>query len=213
LFLQQYKGFYVSSPVRGDDSYYIVPDMVTFSVGISAYWIYNPKRFSIRSAFIQNERQKRSAGSLLVWPSFHYFNISSENGIIPAEIMDKYHIPSANQVNSGDFYSFGLAPGYAYTLVFLKNFYLTGAAFPGVAAHYASFRNGKNSSTDFEFAFQLSGRFAFGYNSDKWFIGGSVQTGFNEVPDKLSNVLFNYTVTQFRFWGGTRFDLFRKKKK
>ncbi len=47
----------------------------------------------------------------------------------------------------------------------------------------------------------------------KWFLGSSVQTGFNEVPDKLNNALFSYDGAQFRFWGGTRFDIFKKKKK
>ena len=213
LFFQQYKSFYISLPERKDGTHYIIPDMKTMAIGLSGYWIYNSKRFSIRAAFIQNERQKKSAGSLVVRPSFLYYKISSDHGIIPEEIVDIYHIPSANLITKGEFYSLGISPGYAYTLVFLKNFYATAAVFPGAAAQWSSFSNSLDTYTDFEFAFQLSGRFALGYNSDKWFLGGSFQTGFNEVPDKLSNALFSYNVAQFRFWGGTRFDLFRKKKK
>ncbi len=41
---------------------------------------------------------------------------------------------------------------------------------------------------------------------------GSIQTGFNEVPAKLSNAMFNYDVAQFRIWGGTRFNFFKRKK-
>ncbi len=212
LFLQQYKGFYISYPERPDDTKYIIPDMATFSVGVSAYWIYNPGRFSIRAAFIQNERQKRSAGSLLVRPSFLYYQISSANGIIPEELIIEYNIPSANHILGGNFYSIGLAPGYAYTLVFLKNVYVTAAVFPGVAAQFHTYSSELQSFSDFEFSFQLSGRFAFGYNSDKWFLGGSIQTGFNEVPAKLSNAMFNYDVAQFRIWGGTRFNFFKRKK-
>jgi len=213
LFFQQYKSFYISSPERPDGTHYIIPDMKTLSIGISGYWIYNARRFSIRAAFIQNERQKKSAGSLLVRPSFLYYRISSDKGIIPEEIADLYHIPSANLITKGEFYSLGISPGYAYTFVFLKNFYLTAAVFPGIAAHFSSFTNEQDIYSDFEFAFQLSGRFALGYNSDKWFLGGSYQAGFNEIPDKLSNALFSYNVAQFRFWGGLRFDIFKKKKK
>jgi hypothetical protein len=213
LFFQQYKSFYISTPERPDGTHYIIPDMKTLSIGVSGYWIYNARRFSIRAAFIQNERQKKSAGSLLVRPSFLYYKISSDHGIIPVEIIDIYHIPSANRITKGEFYSLGISPGYAYTLVFLKNFYLTAAVFPGVTAHFSSFSNGNDIYSDFEFAFQLSGRFALGYNSDKWFLGGSYQTGFNEIPDRLSNALFSYNVAQFRFWGGLRFDIFKKKKK
>ncbi len=213
LFLQQYKGFNISSPERADGTRYILPDMRTFSIGIAGYWIYNARKFSIRAAFIQNERQKKSAGSLVVRPAFLYYRISSENGIIPAEIIEKYHIPATNLISSGDFYSLGLSPGYVYTFVFLKDFYLTAAVFPGVAAQFSSFSNDLNAYANFEFTFQLSGRLAVGYNSDKWFVGFSVQTGFNEVPDKFNKALFSYDVAQFRLWGGTRFDIFRKMKK
>ena len=212
FFVQQYKGFYISSPEQPGGGHYIIPDMRTFSLGLAGYWIYNSTRFSIRAAFIQNERQKRSAGSLVVRPAFLYYQITSGNGIIPPEIMNTYNIPAVNNVTRGKFYAIELSPGYVYTFVFLKNFYLTAAAFPGVAAQFSSYSNANKTDSDFEFAFQLSGRFALGYNSDKWFLGGSVQTGFNEIPDKLNNTLFSYDVAQFRLWGGTRFDIFRKKK-
>jgi len=212
LFLQQYKGFYISSPEKPGGSHYIMPDMKTLSIGISGYWIYNAGRFSIRAAFIQNERQKKSAGSFVVRPSFLYYQITSQTGIIPHEISNAYDIPSSSLFTSGEFYSIGLSPGYVYTLVFLRNFYVTAAAFPGIAAQYASFRAEHNELYNFEFTFQLNGRIAFGYNSDKWFLGASVQTGFNEIPDKLNNALSTYTIAQIRLWGGMRFNLSAKKK-
>jgi hypothetical protein len=184
--------------------------METFSIGIAGYWIYTSKKFSIRAAFFQNERQKKSAGSLVVRPGFLFYRISSDHGIIPAEIRDEYHIPATNLISSGEFYSLGLSPGYAYSFVFLKDFYLTAAVFPGFALQMYSFSNEVKTFSNSEFTFQLSGRFAVGYNSDKWFMGGSVQTGFNEIPDKFNNALFTYDVAQFRFWGGTRFDIFKK---
>jgi len=212
LFLQQYKGFYIASPEKPDGTHYIIPDMRTFSLGISGYWIYNSGRFSIRAAFTQNERQKKSAGSLIVKPAFLYYLISSDQGIIPAEIIHSYNIPDRNLISRGEFYSLELSPGYIYTLVFLKNFYITAAVFPGVAAQFSSLSNEHNRYSNFDFNFQLSGQVALGYNSDKWFLGASIHTGFNEIPDRLSNALSTYTVAQYRLWGGTRFDIFRKKK-
>ena len=96
LFVQRYKGFYISYPNRADGTHYILPDMRTFSLGLAGYWILNARRFSIRAAFIQNERQKKSAGSLIFRPSFLYYQISSDNGIIPAEIVHEYNLPSAS---------------------------------------------------------------------------------------------------------------------
>jgi len=212
FFLQDYKGFYIVSPEKTDGTHYIIPDMRTFSLGFSGYWIYNSGRFSIRAAFTQNEHQKKSAGSFVVRPSFLYYLVSSDQGIIPPEIVTGYKIPASKLITRGEFYSLGLSPGYIYTLVFLKNCYITAAVFPGVAAQFASFSNERSEYYNFEFTFQLSGRLVLGYNSDKWFLGASVQTGFNEIPDLLSNALSTYTVAQFRLWGGTRFDIFRKKK-
>ena len=211
LFFQQYKGYYISSSEKIDHSHYILPDMKSWSVGVSGYWILNSRRFSIRAAFIQNERQKKSAGSFVIRPAFLYCNISSEQGIIPPELVDLYQVPASKRFTSGTFYSLGISPGYLYTLVFLKNLYLTAGLFPGIAGQQSSFSNSLENDTRFEFAFQFSGRFAIGYNSRNWFLGGSFQTGFNELPDKLSSSLANYGISQFRFWGGMRFDVFKRK--
>jgi len=213
LYMQNFKGFYILSPERLSGPHYLIPDMQIFSFGLDAYWIYNSKRFSIRAAFIQNERQIKSAGSFVLMPSFIYYRVSSKQGIIPQEIVESYHIPVTNLVTSARVYSLGLSPGYAYTLVFLKNFYLTAALFPGAAAQFASYSNDHNSYSDIEINFQLTGRFAIGYNSEKWFLGGSFQTGFNGIPNQLSHALFSYELAQFRLWGGLRFDVFRKKRK
>ncbi len=212
LFLQSFKGFYIVSPERPDGTHYILQDMRSFSLGVTGYWIYNSGRFSIRASYIQNERQRKSAGSLVIRPSFLYYMISSDHGIIPLDIVNEFGLLPSNAVSRGEFYSVALSPGYIYTLVFLKNFYITAAVFPGVAAQFASFSNDLNQYNKFEFSFHLNGRVALGYNSDKWFLGASVQTGFNEVPDQLNNALSTYTLAQFRFWGGTRFNIFKKKK-
>ncbi len=213
LYLQQYRGLYISNPQKEDGSNYVLPDMSALSVGISAYWIYNASRFSIRAAFIQNERQKKSAGSLMVRPAFLFTRIDSPNGIIPAELKEQLHIPGSDLLVSGDIYSLGISPGYSYTLIFLKNFYFTATAFPGIFWQYYVYETTKDVYIEDEFSFQLGGRFAIGYNSDQWFIGGSVQGGLHEIPDILSNTFLHYDVAQFRVWGGTRFDWFRKKKK
>ena len=213
FFYQQYKGLYISTPEIADDIHYILPDMRILSVGISGYWIYNSARFSIRAAFTQNERLIKSAGSFVVRPSFLYNLISSDNGIIPPGIIANYNLPSSSQISGGTFYCLGISPGYIYTLVFLKNFSCTAVVFPGIAAQFSTFNNETGKQTNTEIIFQLSGWFTLGYNSDKWFLGASVQEGFNDIPNKLNEALFNYDVAQFRFWGGTRFDVFRKKKK
>jgi len=213
LYFQQYSGFYIQNIKKADGSCYVIPDMKTVSIGAAGYWILNASRFSFRAAFVQNERQLKSAGSFMVRPSITYYRLNSDQGIIPGEIIHDYHLRDNEKVISGKFTSVGLAPGYSYTFVFLKNVYINLAVFPGVYWQYYSYQTSKMEHNKGEFSFQLDSRLAVGYNSDKWFIGGAIITGFDEITTNLSNSLFYYDVAQVRIWGGARFDLFRKKKK
>jgi hypothetical protein len=213
LYYQSYKGFYISNPPANDGSLFKVPGMKMMSIGVTGYWILNYKRFSIRAALIQNERQKKSAGSLIISPFFSYYNIQSPDGIIPQELIISHQIRNYDVLKSGDFYSLGLAPGYTYTFVFLKHFYITGALSPGVYWQYSSYITLMEPKTSLAFSFFLNGRLAAGYNSGKWFIGATILTGFNDIPSVYAGSKFYYDVAQLRFWAGTRFDWFRKKNK
>jgi len=213
VFIQNFRGFYIRNVRPVDGLYFTLPNMNLFSLGAYGYWIYNSKKFSLRAAFLQNERQVRSAGSFMVRPGFSFYEVSSDTGIIPGELRSKYHLASDEIVASGRFYSISLAPGYAYTFVFLKNAYVSAAVFPGVAwLTYSYDAKAKRYSRE-DFVFQLGLRFAAGFNSRKWYIGGAIITGFNDLDASWSNSSFFYDVSQFRIWGGMRFDVFRKKKK
>jgi hypothetical protein len=212
LYLQNLKGFYIQSLKDTLGDLFKIPDMRIFSIGIIGYYIYNHERFSLRSAFIQNERQKKSAGSLIIRPTFLYYNLSSGDGIIPAEMIYTYGIKNNFRVSSGEFYSFGLAPGYAYTLVLFKRAYLSAAIFPGILwqnYHYEAFQRVYSSAN---FTFTLSWRAAVGYNSDNWYIGAGIVSGFDKIPGWIGNSTFYYDIGQVRFWVGTRFHWFKKRK-
>ena len=213
FFIQEFKGFYIKIPNPPNRDYYILPDMNLVSIGAYAYWIYNSRKFSFRAAFVQNERQVRSAGSFMIRPGISYYSISSDTGIIPGEIINIYHIKHDEIITRGQFYSISLAPGYSYTLIFLKNAYINAAVFPGVSWVTYSYDGKYDSYSRADFVFQLGLRVAAGYNTKKWYVGGSVITSFNDLDASWSNSSFFYDVSQFRFWGGVRFDIFRKKNK
>ncbi len=213
LFFQNFKGFYISAPVAEDGALFKLPDMKMYSFGITAYWIFNYKRFSIRAAFIQNEQQKKSAGSFIVSPFVNYYNIVSDTGIVPEELMHSYQIHASDVLKSGHFLAIGLAPGYSYSVVFLKHFYINGALLPGVYWQQSSYNSLTESRTSQDFAFFLNARIAAGFNSELWYIGASFISGINQFPYLYPGAKFYYDLRQMRFWVGTRFDLFRKKTK
>ncbi|MCX6280970.1 MAG: DUF4421 family protein [Bacteroidetes bacterium] len=213
LFIQNFHGFYIRNIHPAYEKYYLLPDMNLFSIGAYGYWVYNSRRFSLRAAFIQNEKQLKSAGSFMVRPGFSFFEMTSDTGIIPGNIISTYKLAKDEVVKSGRFYSFSLAPGYTYTLVFLKNIYINAAVFPGVSFITYSYETRNKTIVHEDFVFQLGLRLAAGFNAKRWYLGGALITGFNDLDAPWSNSSFFYDVSQFRIWGGMRFDVFRKKTK
>jgi len=212
-YLQYYKGFYMDYRSDDLDGIYIIPGMEMISFGIDMTYIYNHARFSIRASFVQNERQKKSAGSLIVKPVFRYYHVNSDTGIIPGEVLNLYSLSQENIV-SGNFYTFGLGPGYAYTFVFLKNFYITAGALLEANWSFYNYRSTDQTHASNGFCFPGSLRVALGYNSDKWFIGASyLSTLFYLQPGQRMQDDFHYNLTQIRFWVGTRFNAFKKWNK
>ena len=212
LYLQNLKGFYIRNFRDSLGGFFKIPDMRIFALGFIGYWILNHERFSIRSAFIQNERQKKSAGSFVLRPTFLYYNLSSGEGIIPAEVIYTYGIGSQFFLRKGEFYSLGLAPGYTYTLVLFKKVYLNAALFPGVLWQNYHFEANRELYSSAKFTFTLSWRAALGYNADTWYIGAGIVSGFDKIPGWIGNSTFYYDIAQIRFWVGTRFHWFKKKK-
>ncbi|MCX6242544.1 MAG: DUF4421 family protein [Bacteroidetes bacterium] len=213
VFIQNFHGFYIRNIHPTYSSYFILPDMNLFSLGAYGYWIYNSRKFSLRAAFVQNERQIKSAGSFMIRPGISFYKVTSDTGIIPGELIKLFKMDKDELLKGGRFYSFSLAPGYAYTLVFLKHAYVNAAAFPGVSWLSYSYEGKYDNYSRSDFVFQLGLRVAIGFNTTRWYIGGALITGFNDLNSSWSNSSFFYDVSQFRFWGGMRFDIFRKKKK
>jgi len=212
VYLQNLKGFYIRNFRDSLGGFFKIPDMRIFALGFIGYWILNHERFSIRSAFIQNERQKKSAGSFVLRPTFLYYNLSSGEGIIPAEVIYTYGIGSQFFLRKGEFYSLGLAPGYTYTLVLFKKVYLNAALFPGVLWQNYHFEANHELYSSAKFTFTLSWRAAMGYNANTWYIGAGIVSGFDKIPGWIGNSTFYYDIAQIRFWVGTRFHWFKKKK-
>jgi hypothetical protein len=212
LFLQNYKGFYIQNHQPENGSYYQIPSMNVFSIGMAGYWIQNYLRYSIRAAYTQNERQRKSAGSFMIRPSLVYYKVSSDDGIIPPDILTQNIYPDEH-LTGGEFLSIGLAPGYSYSFVFARYFYLNAGFYPAFFWQHYTYSTRERNFNRSHLAFKADLRVAAGYNSDRWFLGAGLGTGFNQVAIDLADAPFFYDVAQLRFWGGTRFDLFKKKKK
>ena len=212
-YLQYYQGFYMDYKSNRFKETFIIPGMDLVSFGIDGTYIYNHGKFSARASYTQNERQKKSAGSLIVKPTFRYYYVNSDTGIIPSKILEIYSLRQENII-SGNFYTLGLGPGYIYTFVFGKNFYLTAGGQLDMNWSSYDYNTTGRSFHSTGFSFPVSVRIALGYNSDKWFIGASyLSTLYYFQPGQRVQDDFHYHLTQIRFWVGTRFDAFKRWNK
>ena len=218
---QSYTGYYIANPESyipnwnaNDPVYPLRPDMASANFGVSAFYIFNHKRFSYKAAFIYNERQKKSAGSFLLGPYFSFFTIQADSSIVPVELRDSFN-PNIAFAGS-NFSNLGVAIGYAHTFVIKQKFFISLTLALGLGAETITTNNEDNSldRNKTEASARVAARFSMGYNSDKFFIGLSsvgdtFGTGNEDEP------WLQYSVNNFRMFIGRRFSVgnwFGKKK-
>lgn len=169
VFGQFYDGFYLDPKGKAttSDKYYLRPDMFVMELGASAQYVFNNKKFSYRSSFMQNEWQKKSAGSFLAGVELFYGQTRYDSTAIPTVINPEV---AAYDYKKMTFVEAGPNVGYAYTLVIKKHFFLHASA--SVSLDYGAtevFGTGFSTKGS-EFSPNSSVKFAAGYNSDVWIV-------------------------------------------
>ena len=210
---QKYKGFHVKNP--GDftnwDSTAILPqlpDMENYSLGASAYYILNYKKFSYRAAYVRNEIQNKSAGSLLIGPFFNMDAAYTDNQfipkVLPLEVQDTFAI---------DFFSstsYGLAIGYTYSLVVKKKIFMNFSFVPVIGVKdLKTSLNGVAKATKSGIAARVTYRFAMGYEH-RWFLLGLTVYG-TQGTIVIDNFEFSPGAGMLKLFVAKRFDLKKKK--
>ena len=174
---QFYKGYHLNggfnAPVGKD--YYYRPDAKVTLVGLSYYHVFNSKRFSYRAAMIQNEWQKKSAGSLLLGAEAYYGVMKDSAAWAPSSIEANYPQRGINQIN---YVSIGPGVGYAYTLVLFQHIYFTGSVTGNLNFNIAT-EHSSDKNNHFSIQPVARWRAAAGYNGRVWNVSA------NWVADNL----------------------------
>lgn len=121
IIAQSHKGMYLDRKTD-KDGYVTFPDMRICRVGINYMHIFNPDRFSFKSAFVNSEKQLKSAGTWYAGAEFSGGMVSGGNGNIFPD-SDKKRITM---------FLVGPAGGYAYNWVLKYGFYINLSASLGV---------------------------------------------------------------------------------
>jgi hypothetical protein len=164
VFGQFYRGFYLAPKGMATipNEYYLRPDLRVRIVGATVQYVQNHRRFSYRAAFLQNEWQKKSAGTFLIGAEFYAGHVKTDSTLVP-EAIDP--MLAAENISALRFVEFGPNVGYAYTYVYKQHFFITGAGSISLDLGFNTLQDsqGKNTSVGFNpnTLFRVSG----GYNS------------------------------------------------
>jgi len=211
---QKYKGFYIQNP--GDftswDSTTVMPqlpNMETYFLGASAYYIFNHKKFSYRAAYVRNVVQNKSKGSILAGPFLNIATARSPGGFVPdslpAGVRDTFNISSFSST------SYGLAVGYTYSVVIVKKVFMNFSIVPGLGVKNIRIKQGEvEKSSQRGIAARLTYRFAFGYEH-RWFLLGLTLYG-TTGNIAIENYEFSPGAGMLRLFVAKRLNVIKKKK-
>jgi len=210
---QFYKGYHLDPKgflAKPGENYYYRPDIKVTLIGVGQYYIFNPTRFSYRASFIQNEWQKKSAGTFLLGAEAYYGVLDGDSSLVPKSIEDEYTQKGIHRV---DYLSVGPGAGYAYTLVIAHHMFLTGSLTGNLNLSYANESDYDTHKNNFSLNFVPAIKAAVGYNSRNWIISANFMG--NDLPFKGANPENKYAIQtgNYRFIVSKRFASGKKLQK
>jgi len=216
LILQYYKGYYLVNSYEmirnwpAEDQYMIRGDLSTFSIGMSAQYIFNNKKFSYRAGFLQNEWQKKSAGSLLAGGEVYYNVMQGDSSMVPLNLV--YNSFYHNQhFSRADIFSIGPLIGYAHTFVLKQHWFLslslTANLALGFSKLYPDEQYSEAMSSGLTLNFNTIPKIAFGYNSSRWCFDISYNNLSQRNQSPFDQAWIHFDTGNFRFNIVYRFHL------
>lgn len=175
---QYYQGYFNSQTKRFFDNAYSVeadhlrPDIINTNIGLHGQYIFNDERFSYRAAFLQNEYQKKSAGSPLIGAEIFAWQMRGDSALVPYQAREEGFYNGMAFTRASNI-SLAVNGGYAYTLVIAKHWFVTGSLAVAVGANRSvlAFNDGSGKKHGFGWQINNTLRIAAGYNSPKYYVG------------------------------------------
>ncbi len=204
LYYQRYTGFYKNDhtvKILPQTPYPQRPDIETRNFGVSGFYVWNNDKFSIRSSYNYADRQKKSAGSFIIYGTVNAFQLAADSAVLSSATRQGFG-EGADFVNLR-YTTFSIAPGYSYNVV-LKRFFVNGTFAIGPAHHWVHYiTEAGNAVNDIVFNSSYTIRIAAGYSGERFFTGAGfvMQSRVLEFQD----VRFENSTRVFRLIVGYRF--------
>ncbi len=177
-------------------------DIRTVSTVLQYLFAFNYDKFSLKAPFIQNEIQRKSAGSFLIGARYQLFNVDADSSMIPSGA--KGYFDSRTHLTSLTGSSLTFSFGYMYTFVFEKYFYITLGLIPGLGVNLGDYKSDFKKPLQTQIATGFSTLNAIGYNGERFFCGIQVLADkYNFRMEKKLNLNQGHGKVKFHF--GYRF--------
>jgi hypothetical protein len=167
------KGYYLDPKgyaAANANSYYYRPDIKFNLIGLSVYRVPNKEKFSYRAAILQNEWQKKSAGSILYGGQAFYGIIQGDSALVPKMVQNGFQQAGIDNIH---FFSIGPGIGYAYTLVLAKHIYVTGSIIGNLDLNFTTEERMNAKEKKVAVSPATVYKAGLGYNSSTWNISAN----------------------------------------
>jgi hypothetical protein len=216
FFSGYYKGQYLEnsgdhfpSAIR-NEWYYVRNDIRTYSAGAGIYTNFNPKKFRFEAPFLQNVKQKKSAGAPTAGYEVFWVGSQADSSFVPSGMTGNGFF-QGRHFNRWEIITFNLTGGYAYNFVIGKNFFLLLSLNGSIGLGYNHLHEvsaGKESR--FSANKGINHRAGVGYHYNRFFVGAS-WVGYHLIgPTPVPNTYIYWSPGNLRFNVAYRFTLKRE---
>lgn len=222
VYFRYTKGFRTKNRfVIGNDSltgkpvweYIYRPDIANYNAGFNFLYVFNNKQFSSAAPYSFTQRQKKSAGSLLLGTYALLYGLTADTVLFQDSLRKSFQ-PEL-QFNNASSYTWGISCGYTYTLVIGKYWYVNIATVPGISfqGFYSTNAYDQSAYQNGSVGLTLQSRFSIGFNK-KFNYLGLCYAANNYLINNDSRSSLNYKFSSIRIYYGHRFDIrnFLKKR-
>ena len=178
-------------------------------LGTSVYRLLNGDKFSYRAGFLQNEWQKKSAGSVLLGAEIYYGTAKGDSALVPARLSDYYPQQGIERVR---LLELGPGAGYAYTAVWRENFFATGSLTFNADLSMVKESTDTSSLTRTSISPNATFRAVAGYNNNEWAATISWVKNSTDAKGRSSNYEYRIKTGEFRITLARRFTPGNKLK-
>jgi hypothetical protein len=216
---QFYKGYYVADSkgllnlngLAPDGKLQVRPDIDNLTLGLGVQYVFNDKKFSYRAAYLQNDYQKKSAGSFIAGAELFGVRMKGDSSLIPGSL-SKDDFFNNQRFNRTGIVSLAASAGYAYTFVFKRHFFLTLSLTGSLGANYTSLSLVPTGGKIGKFGLELNNteRISLGYNSNRYFAGIHYMNFTTRSNSPVSDTYQRIGAGDFRISVARRFKLKKK---